>query len=253
MALTVAPNLVFARTGQKSKINVGLIGVGLRGTNHLNNLLLRDDVNVTAICDVDPERIKLNLDKMDEAGFKKPEVFGKNEYDYRNLIELESLDAVIIATPWLWHTRMAKDAMLAGKYAGLEVSAANTMEECWDLVNTHEQTGTHLMILENVNYRRDVMAVLNMVRQNVFGEMMHFRCGYQHDLRFVKLNDGKSAYGKGVEFGDKGISEAKWRTQHSLLRNADVYPTHGVGPIAAMIDINRGNRFVSLASALGRM
>ena len=248
MALTVAPNLVFARTGQKSKINVGLIGVGLRGTNHLNNLLLRDDVNVTAICDVDPERIKLNLDKMDEAGFKKPEVFGKNEYDYRNLLELESLDAVIIATPWLWHTRMAKDAMLAGKYAGLEVSAANTMEECWDLVNTHEQTGTHLMILENVNYRRDVMAVLNMVRQNVFGEMMHFRCGYQHDLRFVKLNDGKSAYGKGVEFGDKGISEAKWRTQHSLLRNADVYPTHGVGPIAAMIDINRGNRFVSLTS-----
>lgn len=248
MALTVAPNLVFAGTAKKSKINIGLIGVGLRGTNHLNNLLLRDDVNVAAICDVDPERIKLNLDKMDKAGFKKPEVFGKNEYDYRNLLELESLDAVIIATPWLWHTRMAKDAMLAGKYAGLEVSAANTMEECWDLVNTHEQTGTHLMILENVNYRRDVLAVLNMVRQNVFGEMMHFRCGYQHDLRFVKLNDGKSAYGKGVEFGDKGISESKWRTQHSLLRNADVYPTHGVGPIAAMIDINRGNRFVSLTS-----
>ena len=248
MALSVAPNLVFARAGIKSKINVGLIGVGLRGTNHLNNLLLRDDVNVTAICDIDQARIKLNLDRMDKDGFKKPEVFGKDEYDYRNLLELERLDAVIIATPWLWHTRMAKDAMLAGKYAGLEVSAANTMEECWDLVNTHEQTGTHLMILENVNYRRDVMAVLNMVKQNVFGEMMHFRCGYQHDLRFVKLNDGKTAYGKGVEFGDKGISEAKWRTQHSLLRNADVYPTHGVGPIAAMTDINRGNRFVSMTS-----
>ena len=188
MALSVAPNLVFARAGIKSKINVGLIGVGLRGTNHLNNLLLRDDVNVTAICDIDQARIKLNLDRMDKDGFKKPEVFGKDEYDYRNLLELERLDAVIIATPWLWHTRMAKDAMLAGKYAGLEVSAANTMEECWDLVNTHEQTGTHLMILENVNYRRDVMAVLNMVKQNVFGEMIHFRCGYQHDLRFVKLN-----------------------------------------------------------------
>ncbi len=149
---------------------------------------------------------------MDREGKKKPEVFGRDELDYRNLLELDSIDAVIIATPWLWHTRMAKDAMLAGKYVGLEVSAANTMEECWDLVNTHEQTGTHLMILENVNYRRDVLAVLNMVKQNVLGEMMHFRCGYQHDLRFVKLNDGKSAHGKGVEFGEKGISEAKCRT-----------------------------------------
>ncbi len=246
--ISILPNLTFANATNKSKINVGLIGVGLRGTNHLNNLLQRDDVNVTAICDVDQARIKLTMDKMDKGGFKKPEVFGKDENDYKNLLALEGIDAVIIATPWLWHTRMAKDAMLAGKYTGLEVSAANTMEECWDLVNTHEQTGTHLMILENVNYRRDVMAVLNMVRQDVFGEMMHFRCGYQHDLRFVKLNDGKSAYGKGVEFGEKGISEAKWRTQHSLLRNADVYPTHGVGPIAAMIDINRGNRFVSMTS-----
>ena len=138
--------------------------------------------------------------------------------------------------------------MLAGKYTGLEVSAANTMEECWDLVNTHEQTGSHLMILENVNYRRDVLAVLNMVKQNVFGELVHFRCGYQHDLRFVKLNDGKTAYGKGVEFGEKGISESAWRTQHSLLRNADVYPTHGVGPIAVMSDVNRGNRFLSLTA-----
>ncbi len=143
---------------------------------------------------------------------------------------------------------MAVDAMKAGKYTGLEVSAANTLEECWDLVNTHEATGSHLMILENVNYRRDVMAVLNMVRQNVFGELVHFRCGYQHDLRFVKLNDGKTPYGKGVEFGEKGISESKWRTQHSVLRNGDVYPTHGVGPIATMCDINRGNRFVSLTS-----
>jgi len=246
--ISILPQLAFAGTVHSSNINIGLIGVGLRGTNHLNNLLLRDDVNVAAICDVDPARIDLNLASMDKAGQKKPVVFGKDEYDYQNLLALEHLDAVIIATPWLWHTRMAKDAMLAGKYAGLEVSAANTMEECWDLVNTHEQTGTHLMILENVNYRRDVLAVLNMVKQNVFGELMHFRCGYQHDLRFVKLNDGKTAYGKGVEFGEKGISEAKWRTQHSLLRNADVYPTHGVGPIAAMTDINRGNRFVSLTS-----
>lgn len=248
--ITLLPNLTFASGlgSTKDKLNVGLIGVGLRGTNHLNNVLLRDDVNVVAICDIDERRINIASKLMEEANHKAPAIFSKDEYDYRNLLELEEVDAVIISTPWLWHTRMAKDAMLAGKYTGLEVSAANTMEECWDLVNTHEQTGSHLMILENVCYRRDIMAVLSMVKENVFGELLHFRCGYQHDLRFVKLNDGKTAYGKGVEFGDKGISESAWRTQHTLLRNADVYPTHGVGPIATMCDINRGNRFVSMTS-----
>ncbi|NNM22575.1 MAG: Gfo/Idh/MocA family oxidoreductase [Flavobacteriaceae bacterium] len=248
--LTLAPHLSFAanNTTALEKLKVGLIGVGLRGTNHLQNLLQRDDVTITAICDIDPRRNTIALDLIRKTGAQDPLVFAKNEYDYSNLLELKEVEAVIISTPWLWHTRMAKDAMNAGKYVGLEVSAANTMEECWDLVNTHEETGTHLMILENVCYRRDIMAVLNMVKQNVFGELLHFRCGYQHDLRFVKLNDGKTPYGKGVEFGEKGISESVWRTQHSLLRNADVYPTHGVGPIATMCNINRGNRFVNISS-----
>ena len=246
--LSFAPHLSFAASSAKDRLRVGLIGVGLRGTNHLQNLLLRDDAEVRAICDIDPARITLNLDLIAKAAKRKPEVFGKDEYDYRRMLDMQDLDAVIIATPWLWHTRMAVDAMRAGKYTGLEVSAANTLEECWDLVNVHEQTGTHLMILENVNYRRDILAVLHMVRQGVFGELMHFRCGYQHDLRFVKLNDGRTPYGKGAEFGEKGISEARWRTQHSLKRNADVYPTHGLGPVAAMCDINRGNRFLSLTS-----
>ncbi len=246
--LSLAPQLSFALESERDRLRIGLIGVGLRGTNHLQNLLLREDVEIMAICDIDPARINLNLDLINKAGRSKPEVFGRDEYHYKEMLNLQDLDAVIIATPWLWHTRMAVDAMRAGKYTGLEVSAANTLEECWDLVNVHEETGTHLMILENVNYRRDILAVLHMVRQGVFGELMHFRCGYQHDLRFVKLNDGVTPYGKGAEFGEKGISEARWRTEHSLRRNADVYPTHGVGPIAAMCDINRGNRFLSLTS-----
>ncbi|MCB0474770.1 MAG: Gfo/Idh/MocA family oxidoreductase [Flavobacteriaceae bacterium] len=248
-SILVSPNFTISNTLNKDKLKVGLIGVGLRGTNHLENLLKRDDVLVTAICDIDDQRIALGLDMITKKGHKKPEIFGRDEYDYRNLLALKEVDAVIIATPWLWHTRMAKDAMLASKYTGLEVSAANTLEECWDLVNTHEQTGTHLMILENVNYRQDVLAVLHMVRQELFGELVHFRCGYQHDLREVKFNNGKQAYGGGVEFGDKGISEARWRTQHSLLRNADNYPTHGLGPIAVMTDVNRGNSFLSLTSS----
>ncbi|TDT46770.1 oxidoreductase family protein [Maribacter spongiicola] len=248
MGLFAVPGFAHNSFSAADKLNVGLIGVGLRGTNHLQNLLLRKDVNVTAICDVDADRITIAKKHIADAKCKTPKVFGANELDYKNLLALPDVDAVIIATPWLWHTRMTVDAMEAGKYAGVEVSASNTLEECWDLVNTHERTGTHMMILENVNYRRDVLAVLNMVKQNIFGEMVHYRCGYQHDLRHVKFNDGKTAYGKGVEFGEKGISESKWRTEHSVKRNADVYPTHGLGPIAVMADVNRGNRFMSMTS-----
>tara|TARA_R110002049_G_scaffold229642_7_gene401810 strand:+ start:1892 stop:3253 length:1362 start_codon:yes stop_codon:yes gene_type:complete len=252
--VALSPSMTFGifNANQNNKLNVGLIGVGLRGANHLENLLLRSDINITAICDIDSNRIEIAKKLLEKSNAKSPKVFGSNPYDYRNLLELKEVDAVLIATPWLWHTRMAVDAMKAGKYAGVEVSASSTLEECWDLVNTHEATGTHMMILENVNYRRDIMAVLNMVKQDVFGELVHFRCGYQHDLRFVKFNDGKTAYGKGVEFGDKGISESKWRTEHSVKRNADVYPTHGLGPIAVMADINRGNRFVSMTSSASK-
>jgi len=246
--LALAPSIAFGKKTSDSKLRLGFIGVGIRGTMHLENALKRDDVEITAICDIDPKRLELCQKLITEAGGKKAEEFGKNDYDYRNLLELKNVDAVIISTPWLWHTPMSVDAMKAGKYTGTEVSAATTMAECWDLVNTHEETGVHLMILENVNYRRDVMAVLNMVRQNVFGELIHFRCGYQHDLREVKFNNGLQPYGGGVLFGEKATSEARWRTLHSLKRNADLYPTHGVGPIAAYTNINRGNRFISLTS-----
>ena len=104
------------------------------------------------------------------------------------------------------------------------------------------------MIMENVCYRRDIMAILNMVRQNMFGELLHCQGGYQHDLRHVKFNDGKQPYGGGVEFGSKGFSESKWRTQHSIDRNGDLYPTHGLGPVSPMLEINRGNRMLHLTS-----
>ncbi len=246
--LAIAPSVVFGKKATDSKLRLGFIGVGLRGTMHLENALNRNDVEITAICDIDPKRLELCQKLIKNAGQKKAEEFGKDDYDYQNLLALDKVDAVIISTPWLWHTPMTVDAMKAGKYAGTEVSAATSMAECWDLVNTHEETGTHMMILENVNYRRDVMAVLNMVRQNVFGELLHFRCGYQHDLREVKFNNGMQPYGGGVLFGEKATSEAQWRTLHSLKRNADLYPTHGIGPIAAYTNINRGNRFISITS-----
>ena len=248
LGLSLFPYTSFAGELKKEKIKLAFIGVGLRGTNHLNNALQRDDVEITAICDIDNNRIKIAQDLISKKGQKKALEFGADDYDYRNLLAIKEIDAVIISTPWLWHTPMSVDSMKAGKYTGVEVSAAMTLEECWDLVNVHEETGSHLMILENVNYRRDVMAVLNMVRKNVFGELVHFRCGYQHDLRAVKFNNGKQPYGGGVEFGENATSEAEWRTLHSLKKNADLYPTHGLGPVAVYADINRGNRFLTLSS-----
>ncbi len=161
------------------------------------------------------------------------------------MLERDDLDGVIIATPWEWHTAMAVAKMKAGKYAGVEVSVANTIEECWDLVNTSAATGMPCMILENVCYRREVMAILNMVRQGPFGELMHGQCGYQHDMHAVKFE-------LGAEFGPNGVHEACWRTAHSVNRKGDLYPTHGIGPIATYLDINRGNRFVSLTATASK-
>jgi len=241
LGLAMAPAYTFGNLPKNNKVRIGFIGVGGRGRSHLGNILNRDDVFVPAICDIDPDAVQRSKKMIENAGFKKPEIYSDSEYAYLKMLERDDLDGVIISTPWLWHTKMAVDTMKAGKYAGVEVSAANTIEECWDMVNTYEETGVPTMILENVCYRRDVMAVLNMVRQGVFGELLHARCGYRHDLRGVKFDPG-------VTFGEGASGEARWRTQHSLHRNADLYPTHGVGPVATMMDINRGNRFVSLTS-----
>lgn len=239
LTMAVAPNLVFG--GRKQRVRLGLIGVGLRGTNHLNNALQRDDTDIRAICDIDPERIQICREMISKAGRPEPLVFENGEYAYRELIMRDDIDAVIISTPWLWHIPMAIDSMKAGKYTGIEVCGATSVEECWDLVRTHEETGVHLMFLENVSYRRDVMAILKMVRLGMFGELIHCQGGYQHDLREIKFQPG-------VEFGDKGRSESRWRTQHSIKRNGELYPTHGLGPLVNYLGINRGNRLVSLTS-----
>jgi len=241
IGVAMAPAISFGKS-LNSKARIGLIGVGLRGTVHLQNLLLRNDIKVPAICDIDLKRIDIAQSMLKEAGKKKAKVYSENEMAYKKLLERDDLDAVMISTPWVWHFPMAIDAMNAGKFVGLEVAGAFSVQECWNLVNTSEATGVPCMILENVCYRRDVMAVLNMIRHGLFGEIIHCHCGYQHDLRAIKFQPG-------AEFGEKGQAESVWRTQHSINRNGELYPTHGVGPIATYLNINRGNRFVSLTSS----
>jgi predicted dehydrogenase len=244
---TILPSSV-VNAKDAGKVRLGFIGVGLRGQSHLELALKRADVDVVALCDIQQRMMDMSLKMVAEAGKPKPAVILEGPYGYKKLLQNKDIDAVIIATPWEWHSVMCIDSMKAGKYVGCEVITGTTIEECWELVHTSEQTGMPLMMLENVCYRRDVMAVMNMVRQGIFGELIHLQGGYQHDLREVKFNNGTDPYGKGVEFGDKGFSEAQWRTQHSVNRNGDLYPTHGIGPIAMMANINRGNRFTQLVS-----
>ena len=234
---------------EDKKARLAFIGVGLRGQNHLDNALRRADVDVVAICDVDERMLGMSADIIKKSGKPTPQIFKGDPYAYRKLLELKNIDGIIIATPWEWHCPMVMDALQAGiKYIGTEVILGITLDDHWKVVHEAEKQNAHVTMLENVCYRRDVMAVMNMVRQGIFGEIIHLQGGYQHDLRGVKFNNGTDPYDSGVEFGEKGFSEARWRTNHSVHRNGDLYPTHGIGPIAQMIDINRGNRFLSLNS-----
>jgi len=241
IGLAMAPSFLRAAVPSEEKIRLGFIGMGGRGTDLLGLVLERKDVVIKAVCDIKDVAVRNAQKLVEDAGQPKPEAYSENEYAYLKLVSRDDLDGIVIATPWLWHTPMAVASMKAGKYTAVEVPAATTIEECWDLVNTSEETGMPCMILENVCYRRDVMAILNMVKQGMFGELIHCHCGYQHDLREVKFNPG-------VEFGPGAVGEAEWRTFQSINRNGDIYPTHGLGPVANYLDINRGNRFVSLTS-----
>lgn len=252
-----AASLVFPRNAIKPllrterKIKIGLIGVGQRGKDHLALCLRRNDVEVVAICDPDILVAIPTSRKMISEVYRNDQhvtEYTQGEYDYLRMLQRDDLDAVIIATPWEWHVPQAIAAMKAGKTPAVEVCGATDISECWALVDTSEATGIPVFAMENVCYSRNIMAVLNMVRKGLFGEIIHLQGGYQHDLRSVKFNDGIHVKGYGVEFGEKGLSEAHWRTIHSVHRNGDLYPTHGLGPVANMIDINRGNRLLSLTS-----
>jgi predicted dehydrogenase len=245
--LPAAPSWAAAR-----RLRVGVIGTGMRGQVHLQELLKRDDVDVAALCDVEPIMLQRALDQVAKAGKPAPKTYGadRDAHAYRRLLQQRGLDAVIIATPWEWHASMAIDAMEAKIPVGCEVVAGVTLQEHWDVLAAQQRTRTPYMLLENVCYRRDVMAVLQMVRTGLFGELVHLQGGYQHDLRGVKFNSGDpdQPYDSGVEFGAKGWSEARWRTAHSVHRNGELYPSHGIGPCAMYTGINRGNRFTHINS-----
>ncbi|HRF60614.1 MAG TPA: Gfo/Idh/MocA family oxidoreductase [Fimbriimonadaceae bacterium] len=216
-------------------VRVALIGVGARGGGHLNQLLDIEGVKVVAVCDNHQPTAERTLGQFKKRNLPNPPLYTNGDFDYRRMLDRDDIDAVFISTPWEWHVEMAVDAMNAGKHAFVEVPAALTIEECWRLVDTSEATQRHCMMMENVNYGREELMLLNMCRLGLFGELLHGEAAYIHDLR-GQMHE--------IEHGT-----GSWRTLHYARRNGNLYPTHGLGPVAQYMNINRGDRFDYMSSA----
>ena len=214
----------------EKKIGIALVGLGNRGISMLKDCLLpRREVEILSVCDVYEDRRARAVQSIKEAGRPEP----LSTADYREAIDRPDVDAVLLMTPWDDHINLACFAMRSRKYTGMEVGGAYSLDDCWKLVRTFEETGTPCMLLENCCYGRDELMVLNMVRQGLFGEIVHCQGGYRHDLRDE------------VSFGREN---RHYRFRNYRARCCENYPTHELGPIANVLDINRGNRLVSLVS-----
>jgi predicted dehydrogenase len=217
-------------------VRIGFVGIGGQGSAHVENLIKIPGCQITAVCDVRPERTKWATDAITKAGQPAPTAYTRGPQDFVRLCETEQLDLVYNATPWEFHVPIMLAAMKNGKHAATEVPAAMSLEDCWAIVEASEKYRKHCLLMENCNYDRPEMMVYNMVRQGVFGEILHAEGGYLHDLRSIK-------------FADEG--EGLWRRAWATKLNGNLYPTHGLGPIANCLDNNRGDRFDYLVSMSG--
>ena len=215
-------------------VRVGYVGIGNQGSGHFRNLLRIEGVELKAVCDIREERTLWAQQQCEEAGKPKPTAYTKGEEDFKRMCDTEELDLVYNATPWEWHVPISVKAMETGSHAASEVPGAITLEGCWELVEIAEKHKKHCCTMENCNYDRTELMLFNMVRQGLFGELLHAECGYLHDLR-------------GWKFGEAYYPH-DWRLQYSMKRNADLYPTHGLGPVSQWMDITRGNKFEYLVS-----
>jgi predicted dehydrogenase len=210
-------------------VRVGMIGTGGRGRGLLREIEAVEGAQITAVADIVEEHALRAQQRVVEAGHPKPAI----EVDGRSLCERDDVDLVYICTPWDSHTPLALQAMECGKHAAIEVPAATTLEECWQMVNTSERTRRHCMMLENCLYDYNEMLVLNMIRAGRFGTITHGEAAYIHEMR-------------------RGLVSGRWRGKWHTHRNGNLYPTHGLGPIARYMDIHRGDRFTRLVSMSSR-
>jgi predicted dehydrogenase len=218
------------------RVRVAIIGVGARGSGHAAQLAVIEGVEVVAISDLREDLVKRSETKVAAKGHK-PKLYSGDENAWKKMLVETKPDAVFIATPWELHGPMAVAAMKAGAHAFVEIPIALTIDEMWEIVNTSESTGRHCMLMENVCYGREELLYLNMVRQGVIGELLHGEAAYIHELRGQMEN---------------GDTTGSWRTYHYAKRNGNLYPCHGLGPVAQYMSLGRGEdnfrRMVSFSS-----
>lgn len=213
----------------EQKIKVGIIGLGQRGSGLLSVMLNHfEDLEITAVSDCYQDR----REKAADLIYEKTGIRAQKFEDYRDLLK-SGVETVIIAASWEAHVPIAIDSMNAGIATALEVGGAYTVQDCWNLVETYERTKTPFMFLENCCYDKTELMVTSMVRKGMLGEIVHCSGAYSHDLRDEIAG---------------GNEKRHYRLRNYLKRNCENYPTHELGPIAKILDINRGNRMVSLVS-----
>jgi len=211
------------------KIGVGIIGLGGRGISLVRTLLECEECEVVALCDVYADRVEKAEEIVRKKSGKDPARYGV----YTDLLSSSSVDAVIISSSWETHTRIAVASMKAGKYTAVEVAGAYDIEDCWQLVRTYEETQTPIMFLENCCFDRFELLATSLVRAGRLGRVMYCQGAYAHELRGEILG---------------GNVDRHYRLNNYIHRNCENYPTHELGPIAKILNINRGNKMLSLTS-----
>ena len=235
MGISLLPESMNEFMEADKPVRIAVIGTGGRGTSHVSNLLAMAGTEIVAVCDLFESKAANAADLCQKAGKDRPRIYCKDENTWKELLDKEKLDCVIIATYWDSHTAIALYAMKNGIYPGIEVPAALTVDDTWQLVETSEKTGIPCMMLENWSFRQDNLAVLNMKRLGLFGEIVHCHCAHSHDCIDHWFFDSKTG-------------EQLWPAKYLLKYNRDQYPTHSVGPVISWLDINRGDIFTEIFS-----
>jgi len=216
------------------KVRIGFVGLGMRGPDAVERMSHIEGVEIVALCDQYDDRVEAMQKLLEKQGLPRAKSYSGSKDAWKKMCENPDIDLIYITTPWAWHTPMAVYAMEHGKHAATEVPAAVTIDECWQLVETSERTQKHCMMLENCCYDFFELLTLNMARQGFFGDIVHGEGAYIHNLR--ELNFKKDGYAE------------MWRLKENQHRNGNLYPTHGLGPICQVMNINRGDRMEYLTS-----
>lgn len=216
-------------------VRIGIVGLGMRGPDAVERMSFIQGVEIVALCDKYPERVKKSQEILKKAKLPVAKDYSGKEDSWKKMCEDPNIDLIYSCTPWHLHTPIAVYAMEHGKHVATEVPAAKTIDECWQLVETSEKTKKHCMMLENCCYDFFELLTLNMARNGLLGEIVHAEGAYIHELRWLnfKKTDG---------YADM------WRLKENASRNGNLYPTHGLGPIAQCLDINRGDKMDHLVS-----